>query len=114
VVVFDFFENLQMFKLTEAYTSNPAMGDEITSLLNRMYLLTQLKWGFLSIIFVVVARVVWLNATKLKYLSFIFLLPFMGMCFSYLVGSNKSIDQYTSSIFLVFAVLMFYCWRYGE
>ena len=108
IVLFDVFENGQMFKLTDWYLSKASFGDQQMEMLNQLQIYTQIKWALLSITFGLIATVVWRNGGRLKYASILFLFPMVLMLLSLLNGSNTSIDFYTASIFQSFLFLFLY------
>lgn len=110
VLIADFIENVYLLQITGMYT--PDIADTVLiPLLNKLHIVTWIKWGGLAVIFAIFA----IRSMGPRILSHIegvvFIIP---LIFSFWAISNEpmGVSRFTLSIALAFFLLLFYCFWY--
>ena len=106
----DILENLILLKITGIYLAN--LNESLFSpLLEKLHLITWLKWGTLAFTFLFFAVELIKNNWLLKTVAFFCILPFAFGIWA-LGNSPVSISAFTNSIFAVFAFLVIFSFFY--
>lgn len=108
IVIFfgDFFENIFLLKISNIYHSGLNMTS-VASLLWKLHLITWLKWGGLSIAFLMVSVYLFRGKWLSKIAAPVCLSPLILGLFA-LNNSPAFVSIFTQSVFASFAVLIFY------
>lgn len=107
IVIFDALENAQLLSLTNSLLNAQAIEQAILFL----GIFTWLKWGLLSLVFLLIGFVM----TKMnlsKWIGYVFFIPFLLGVISFITGLRRLEDIFATSIFLAFFMLFIYCFTY--
>ncbi len=112
VIVFfaDVSENVFLLRITNLY-SYELQGEQLTTALRMLHIVTWIKWGGLAVIFALFSVKTMGKRALSTFEGVIFIFPLL-MSFWALTGDPTGISNFTLSIIVAFALLIFYSIRF--
>jgi hypothetical protein len=113
IVLFaDVVENIYLLKITGMYS--PSVADaELINALNKLHIVTWIKWGGLAVIFALFSVRSMGRRIIAHVEGIVFIIPFL-LGFWALSNDPMGISRFTLSVALAFFLLLFYCFWHKE
>lgn len=110
ILLGDLLENLELLRLSEFYRLQ--MTDELLPHIRRLGFFTWIKWSLLALCFSGFSLILYDKGKLAKSISLLFLIPIILLMLYFFRGETIYLDQFATSIFLMFLILVIFCFTF--